>query len=744
MKASSPAHQMGEVNDALALKKALRRGRFGSLNELWSGITKPHSAPVMPGFALGGLIDVGSIAHAVTGTLGDIASTVGGAAADLIGKFAPVPTGLGFLKPVFEKLMEKIGTWIAGNPKLTGGGWHTPLSTGAAFSLGRIDHGRDYETQPGSHELALSSGNMTYPGTFPGYGGVLAMDQAWRGLKNVYYGHARAGLGKHRVVAGEPVATAGGVGAPGLPGHVEIGFATSPSGGLFGTQGHAAGPEPHGSDMGALLHKIDPGHFQGGGLLRQFQSGGAMAASGPHFHVDPHKRGYRLMRDRVGLLYLAGLRGADAVGHLAAKSQGESAGRTDAVGDAGDSIGLWQIDTAYHNYSKSALQDPLYNAKAAVAIYRSQGIGAWHAPEQAVGTAMHYARYGPGAYTSGATGPSLTAGYNIFTGKVEHHDAKYWREYRAHVARVKATDRSRYNRLVGNKPAASAAAKPAAIPTGEDYITGLGYTTDFPDLALATARAPTNTTLQMATLTSQIGRDTKSITDLETYLQLYQGIQKDHYRAFGTPQNKAFVDAAVKAIQGQLASIYQDRTTAQDTLTGLQHPYGAPGTYDELDYAFARAALTGDTGAEASVLGRRVALDQAIIKFGEGGLAGAFGPITDPGQRAAIQQALTAAYGDLSSTQDQLKTISPAATATGAAEAFAAFTQNRSDLFRTFGRNFVPAGANAFGDQTQQAAGLRDYGAASGPTINTYFAAPPPDPHQWAQQQRFAALTAFG
>lgn len=51
--------------------------------------------------------------------------------------------------------------------------------------------------------------------------------------------------------------------------------------------------------------------------------------------------------------------------------------------------------------------------------------------------------------------------------------------------------------------------------------------------------------------------------------------------------------------------------------------------------------------------------------------------------------------------------------AEAAALQVAAFQQNRADLFGSFGSNFVPAGGTAFGDATQQAAGMRFFGATS-------------------------------
>jgi hypothetical protein len=60
--------------------------------------------------------------------------------------------------------------------------------------------------------------------------------------------------------------------------------------------------------------------------------------------------------------------------NAAAIALAESGGNPDAVGDNGDSIGLWQIDTYYHpSYSKSALTNPATNAAAAIAISGNGG-----------------------------------------------------------------------------------------------------------------------------------------------------------------------------------------------------------------------------------------------------------------------------------------------------------------------------------------------------------------------------------
>lgn len=53
----------------------------------------------------------------------------------------------------------------------------------------------------------------------------------------------------------------------------------------------------------------------------------------------------------------------------AAVAMAESGGNPDALGDGGASVGLWQIDTAYHpELDAERLRDPAFNARAAYAI----------------------------------------------------------------------------------------------------------------------------------------------------------------------------------------------------------------------------------------------------------------------------------------------------------------------------------------------------------------------------------------
>jgi hypothetical protein len=67
---------------------------------------------------------------------------------------------------------------------------------------------------------------------------------------------------------------------------------------------------------------------------------------------------------------------------MAAIALAESGGRIGAVGGPNSNgtydYGLWQINSSHSAYDRhSLLTDPLYNARAAVSIYQSQGLSAW-------------------------------------------------------------------------------------------------------------------------------------------------------------------------------------------------------------------------------------------------------------------------------------------------------------------------------------------------------------------------------
>lgn len=73
----------------------------------------------------------------------------------------------------------------------------------------------------------------------------------------------------------------------------------------------------------------------------------------------------------------AGFSGSDLVMSVAV-ALGESSGNPSAVGDNGNSIGLWQINTPAHpEFSGQDLTDPQVNANAAFSVYSAAG-NSWH------------------------------------------------------------------------------------------------------------------------------------------------------------------------------------------------------------------------------------------------------------------------------------------------------------------------------------------------------------------------------
>lgn len=78
----------------------------------------------------------------------------------------------------------------------------------------------------------------------------------------------------------------------------------------------------------------------------------------------------------------------------AAIAMAESGGNPNAVGDNGDSCGLWQVNTPSHpQYTCSELLDPSFNAKVAYSI--SQGGTNWK-PWSTYNSGAYLAYYQPG------------------------------------------------------------------------------------------------------------------------------------------------------------------------------------------------------------------------------------------------------------------------------------------------------------------------------------------------------------
>jgi hypothetical protein len=345
--------------------------------------------------------------------------------------------------------------------------------------------------------------------------------------------------------------------------------------------------------------------------------------------VDPHRRGHWSVQDVVGLLYIAGMRDRNAIARLAAKTVGESGGDSSNVGDGGDSIGLFQIDTAFNNYPKSKLYDPLYNARAAINIYRSQGIGAWHAPDGPVGTARRYANLGAAYYLSGGTGSTVSM-YDDRTLRKATHPQSYWDHMRkryprafAHyhktLAQAKAA-RKRSSSVAASAPAA-AADRQSSIPedfyaqsdldlaragttpdtADDEYLKGLrrlgDYAAikpiedrlDFRKRLLAAGKTMFGTPLSpadRADLVQAIGQDTKDLT------ALYGDIASN---APAAASDQASSDQTARdQLQQQIADLLSQQVTNQQRIIRLAQVES--GTMQ----AALVAAVSGDLGERVS------------------------------------------------------------------------------------------------------------------------------------------------
>jgi murein DD-endopeptidase MepM/ murein hydrolase activator NlpD len=135
-----------------------------------------------------------------------------------------------------------------------------PVPDGQVFYEERTDRGQDFSTRPGGPVLAIGRALVTTNrGYFPGRTVVLQLLDGPLAGRFVFYGHARRALVRPGQVvrAGQPVSVAGGVGAPGLPGHMEVGFALSEDGVIPQTS-RCDHYTPTGGEMHALMHQLDP------------------------------------------------------------------------------------------------------------------------------------------------------------------------------------------------------------------------------------------------------------------------------------------------------------------------------------------------------------------------------------------------------------------------------------------------------------------------------------------------------
>jgi murein DD-endopeptidase MepM/ murein hydrolase activator NlpD len=135
-----------------------------------------------------------------------------------------------------------------------------PVAAGQLFYEERTDRGQDFATRPGGHVLAVGRGVVTTNrGYFPGRTVVLQLLDGPFAGRFVFYGHARRALVRagQTVRAGQPVSIAGGVGAPGDPGHMEVGFALDENGTIPETA-RCDHYTASGGEMHALMHQLNP------------------------------------------------------------------------------------------------------------------------------------------------------------------------------------------------------------------------------------------------------------------------------------------------------------------------------------------------------------------------------------------------------------------------------------------------------------------------------------------------------
>jgi murein DD-endopeptidase MepM/ murein hydrolase activator NlpD len=135
-----------------------------------------------------------------------------------------------------------------------------PVADGQTFSEERTDRGQDFATRPGGPVLAIGRAVvMTNRGYFPGRTVVLQLLDGPSAGRFVFYGHARRALVRPGDVvrAGQPVSIAGGVGAPGDPGHMEVGFALTEDG-IIPESKRCDHYTHSGGEMHALMHQLNP------------------------------------------------------------------------------------------------------------------------------------------------------------------------------------------------------------------------------------------------------------------------------------------------------------------------------------------------------------------------------------------------------------------------------------------------------------------------------------------------------
>lgn len=238
--------------------------------------------------------------------------------------------------------------------------------------IGRTDQGVDWGTKPGDVIRAIGAGVVDFVGRYAGFGNYVAYHltsgpAAGQEIYTAEFGTPTVRVGQ-RLRQGQAL----GREAAGTPSGIEVGFAQR--GGSFLPLAQSEGGYTEGQVTAA------------GQRFRDLLGGGSGAA---------YNTLGKLWTDNGGPAKLANL--------MAAIALAESGGQVDAKhtnDDGSVDYGLWQINSAHKAYDpQRLLDDPNYNAKAAVAVYKSQGLGAW--------TTYSSGRYRD--YLHGAAGHSVTA-----------------------------------------------------------------------------------------------------------------------------------------------------------------------------------------------------------------------------------------------------------------------------------------------------------------------------------------------
>lgn len=240
-------------------------------------------------------------------------------------------------------MARAVGLSGAGNRRVR---WTDP-APGAAW--GRTDQGVDWSGV--RRIVAVAPGTIVAVyNNLSGFGNTI-IERLSSG-KEVYYAQETAGTTTtvregQRVRAGQTLADRG------TGGGIEVGF-WNPS------TGHAAGYQPGVQSGGQTL---------AGRQFRQMLTRGADPGIQAGSQSDYLAK---LWIEAGGSPHLANL--------MAAIAMAESSGRTNATNtntNGTTDYGLWQINSSHGYDASKLLSDPLYNAKAAVAIEKSQGLGAW-------------------------------------------------------------------------------------------------------------------------------------------------------------------------------------------------------------------------------------------------------------------------------------------------------------------------------------------------------------------------------